>query len=82
MSFLSQLVSEPTRGRNILDLVLVDNTDLIDEVVVSQSFSNSDHESIDILFFEQVYQSGKFSKENLFVFKRQLQRYERGISKR
>ena len=49
-SVLSQLVSEPTRGRNILDLLLVDNTDLTDEIVVSQSFSNSDHESVDKLF--------------------------------
>ena len=45
---LSKIDTEPTRGRNILDLVLVDHTNLIDEVLVSQSFSNSDHESIEI----------------------------------
>lgn len=45
---LSQLVSEATRGRNILDLVLVDHTDLIDEVLVNQSFSNSDHKSLEV----------------------------------
>ena len=46
---LFQLVSKPTRGEHILDLVLVDNIDLVSSVDVVNSFSTSDHCSIDIL---------------------------------
>ena len=49
-NLLFQLVfSKPTRGENILDLALVDNTDLVSSVDVVNSFSASDHCSIDIL---------------------------------
>ena len=48
-NLLFQLVSKPTKGENILDLVLVDNIDLVSSVDVVNSFSTSDHCSIDIL---------------------------------
>ena len=51
-NLLFQLVSKPTRSEIILDLVLVDNTDLVSSVDVVNSFSASDHCSIDILLPE------------------------------
>ena len=45
-SSLTQLVHSPTRGNNILDLVLTTNEDLIDNLVVNSEFSNSDHRAI------------------------------------
>ena len=39
-NFLHQLVEEPTRDQNILDLVLTTNVDLIDNVVVGEPFSD------------------------------------------
>ena len=43
---LQQLVLKPTRGENILDLLLTSNTDLIEDLVVEEPFSNSDHMSL------------------------------------
>ena len=42
----TQLVEEPTRGTNILDLVVTTNSDLVENLVVSEHFSSSDHKSI------------------------------------
>ena len=42
----TQLVEEPTRGTNILDLVVTRNSDLVENLVVSEHFSSSDHKSI------------------------------------
>ena len=44
--FLTQHVKDPTRGNNILDLILSNNPSLIDEVTVSEPLSNSDHNTI------------------------------------
>ena len=43
-NFMHQLVNEPTRDQNILDLVLTTNVDLINNFVVGEHFS--DHNSI------------------------------------
>ena len=43
---LQQLVLKPTRGENILGLFLTSNTDLIEDLVVDEPFSNSDHMSL------------------------------------
>ena len=45
-SALTQLVHFPTRGNNILDLVLTTNDDLVDNLTVDDEFSNSDHRAI------------------------------------
>ncbi len=45
-SFLSQLVTQPTRGNNILDLVLTTNTDLVSECEVGEILSGCDHHMI------------------------------------
>ncbi len=45
-SFLSQLVTQPTRGNNILDLVLTADTDLISECEVGEVLSGCDHHMI------------------------------------
>ena len=46
---LSQYVEEPTRGENILDIVLCNDPLLISEVNVGPPFSISDHNSVDFL---------------------------------
>ena len=45
-SSLTQLVHSPTRGNNILDLVLTTNSDLIENLIVDEEFSKSDHRAI------------------------------------
>ena len=45
-NFFSQLVSHPTRGDNILDLLLTTNPDLISSVRVTDSLPGCDHDAI------------------------------------
>ena len=45
---LHQMVDEPTRGDNILDLVLTGNRDMVDTVTVEENFGTSDHRRTDI----------------------------------
>ena len=45
--FLTQHVSEPTRGRNILDLVLSKPEQLIEEVTITEPLGTSDHDTVD-----------------------------------
>jgi hypothetical protein len=45
-SSLTQFVQSPTRNNNILDLVLATKDDLIDNLIVGDVFSNSDHRII------------------------------------
>ena len=44
--FLSQHITEPTRGNNILDLVLSNRENLISNVEVGNELANSDHKEI------------------------------------
>ena len=44
--FLTQWVREPTRGRNILDLVLTSEDDLVDDLSVGEELGGSDHRLI------------------------------------
>ena len=45
--FLTQHVSEPTRGRNILDLVLSKPEQLIEEVTITEPLGTSDHDTVE-----------------------------------
>ncbi len=45
-SFLSQIVNQPTRGNNILDLLLTTDTDLITDCEVGEILSGCDHHMI------------------------------------
>ena len=47
-NLLNQLVTQPTRGESLDDLVITGNTDLIDKCRVEEPFSSSDHNSIHI----------------------------------
>ena len=42
-NFLKQLVTEPTRGNNILDLILTNREEIINQVDVGGKLANSDH---------------------------------------
>nr|XP_053633351.1 uncharacterized protein LOC128689237 [Cherax quadricarinatus] len=44
--FLKQFVTEPTRGNNLLDLVLANNESLVNYLEVSEELGASDHKSI------------------------------------
>ena len=43
---LTQLITEPTRGKNILALVVTTNSDLVENLLVTEHFSSSDNNSI------------------------------------
>jgi hypothetical protein len=45
-NFLEQLVDEPTRGNNILDLVITSDISIINSVTVGEPFETSDHQVI------------------------------------
>ena len=42
-SFLTQHVLEPTRGDNVLDIVLTSQKELVDSVIIQEPLGNSDH---------------------------------------
>ena len=45
-NFLEQLVDKPTRGENILDLVLCSDTSFVQNLTVGEPFATSDHQII------------------------------------
>ena len=45
-SFLTQHVLEPTRGENVLDIVLSSQKELVDNVKILEPLGNSDHNQI------------------------------------
>ena len=47
-NFLTQLVSEPTRGGASLDLLFTDRAGLVGDVVVGGRLELSDHEMIEV----------------------------------
>ena len=42
-NFLNQVIREPTKGDNILDLILTNQDDLVKETDVGKQLGNSDH---------------------------------------
>ena len=44
--FLTQHVMEPTKGGNVLDLILSSQNDLVDNVKAHESLGSSDHNQI------------------------------------
>ena len=70
-SSLNQLVSEPTRGNNILDLLLTTDANIIKNLTISDLLSSSDHLSLefDVAFNSDIKQSSvnliDFAKSNL-----------------
>ncbi|XP_045128934.1 uncharacterized protein LOC123514804 [Portunus trituberculatus] len=65
---LKQHVQQPTRGDNILDLVLSTNDDLISNVNIGPEFSNSDHKIVSFNINLQVYKDS-VSNEEVFIYK-------------
>ena len=47
--FLTQHVTEPTRGRNLLDLVMSKPEQLIEEVKITLPLETSDHDSVEFI---------------------------------
>lgn len=64
-NFLHQLVNEPTRDKNILDLVLATNNDLVNNVAVGEPFS--DHNAITFAKNSAPYTS-RISKKYTYAF--------------
>uniref|UniRef100_A0A8B9ZSS9 Reverse transcriptase domain-containing protein n=1 Tax=Anas zonorhyncha TaxID=75864 RepID=A0A8B9ZSS9_9AVES len=46
-SFLTQLISEPTRGGALLDLLFTNREGLVEDVIVGNSLGQSDHEMVE-----------------------------------
>jgi len=59
--FLTQHVVEPTRGDNILDLILSTQKEIVDNVVIEEPLGNSDHNQI--TFQLNVFVSKKKQKQ-------------------
>ena len=47
-SFLTKHVLEPTRGENVLDIVLSSQKELVDNVKIHEPLGNSDHNQIHV----------------------------------
>ena len=58
-NFLEQLIDTPTRGENILDLVLCSDTSFVQNVTVGEPFATSDHQIIrfDLVVSKEVNKS-------------------------
>ncbi|TRZ12815.1 hypothetical protein HGM15179_014306 [Zosterops borbonicus] len=53
-NFLSQLVSEPTRGETMLDLLFTNRDGLVEDVVVGGRLGQSDHEIIEFSIIGEI----------------------------
>lgn len=61
-NYLQQIIEEPTRDKYINDLVLTNNTSIIQKAEVGMPFGNSDHKMITMevrLFIPKVNQSAR-----------------------
>eukprot|EP00794_Sanderia_malayensis_P001260 gene1260-1389_t len=67
--FLTQHVKEPTRGENILDLVLSNKEEMVENVVVREPFSTSDH---NVVAFDLV------TEMDLAIWKEEYYSYRNG----
>ena len=66
-----QFVTNPTRGRNILDLVLCNDSFAVSGLQVEPSFSNSDHNAISFdLFYTDLIGTSKRPDIKKFNFKK------------
>ena len=66
-NFLTQLVKDPTREENILDLALVSSPDLVHDITIGQPFS--DHNSIN-LFLSSSSHMGRKSEKLAYSFRK------------
>ena len=62
-SFLTQHVLEPTRGENVLDIVLSSQKELVDNVKIHEPLGNSDHNKIN--FDTNVKSNQSKNKKNI-----------------
>jgi len=67
-NFLSQLVSHPTRGENVLDLLLTTNPDLIASIEVTDSLPGCDHDAIHFMLSATIPQQST-TKRVLYNYK-------------
>ena len=66
--FLTQHVLKPTRGDNVLDLILSSNKELVDNVTVVEPLETSDHSQIH--FNLTVKTGSRYSKQRKIFLKR------------
>ena len=66
-NFLTQLVKDPTREENILDLAFVSSPDLVHDLTVGQPFS--DHNSINLLLSRSSY-GDRRSEKSAYSFRK------------
>lgn len=73
-NFLFQHVTEPTRGKNILDLILTTEERLVENVKIREPLSTSDH---NVLEFNLIF-GGSSNKDNITNFNRMAKNYYKG----
>ena len=66
--FLTQHVLEPTRGDNVLDLILSSNKEFVDNVTVVEPLGTSDHSQIHFNLIAKT--ASRYSKQRKRVFKK------------
>ncbi|TRZ07701.1 hypothetical protein HGM15179_019408 [Zosterops borbonicus] len=77
---LLQLVSEPTRGRAMLDLLFTNRDELVGDVVVGGHLGPSDHEIVEFSIFGEIRRSINktfildFRRADFDLFRRLIQR--------
>src|SRR6218665_833145 len=76
-NFMQQHVMEPTRGKNILDLVITSDENMIENVNVGEHFNTSDHQVVRWgLVMEQTHEVKAYVKKpNFFKADYDLVRY-------
>ena len=82
-NFLTQLVEEPTLNKYINDLVITSNVDLVDSVIVSDTFPYTDHKTLTMsikLFVPKVNKKQRrvflYSKGRYAEFNRAVSEYD------
>ena len=63
--FLQQMVFEPTRSENILDLILTNTPECLMNITVCEGLGNSDHSSIE---FDSKLKPGRLKQAPRFVY--------------
>jgi hypothetical protein len=67
-NFLTQHITKPTRGNNILDLVITSDEQLVEKVIVGQNFGTSDHQTVtfDLKLIGKIENTQRHDRKNYF----------------
>lgn len=67
---LQQLVQEPTRGSNILDLVLTNDVEIVQNVMVTEGIVGSDHDSVSFVIAQRIMPARQPKAHQIFNYRK------------